>query len=187
VLAAVLVVGVTAAWAGFPNFRNVESTFDPGSPSSGTTTQFARASAAAMPTAASYSPATFYVRFSATEADPTTTFVPYAEGTQGWACANSHGAFTTTAVSGPFAKQGRALTLASDAHGRIVYRGDGLSVGLTPPASLTCPNGQTALVVRLALAKLVLRVVGETKEQPVRYPTSAGWAGHVYARPGFSG
>ncbi|MCP9486824.1 MAG: hypothetical protein MSC30_13260 [Gaiellaceae bacterium MAG52_C11] len=185
-LAAVLAIGVSAAWAGFPNFRVVESTFDPGTATAGGGTSSRVALAAA--TAASFSPATLYVRFSATHADKSSTFVPYAEGTQGWACADAHGAFAgATAVDGPVAALGRHLTLSSDARGRIVYNGNGLAIGLRPPESLSCSSGQTALLVRLSLSKLVLRVVGETHEQTVHYPTSDGWVGQNYTRHGFPG
>src|SRR5215203_5025014 len=91
---AALVIGVTAAWAGFPNMRTADSTFTEGTvvKGGGKTTTSARTLAAVAPSAAlPYAPATLYVHFKATGVSGSPTFTPHVLGTQAWACANSGG------------------------------------------------------------------------------------------------
>ncbi len=191
VATAALAIGVTAAWAGFPNFRTVDSTFDAGTATKGggkTTVGSARvlAAAVAAPRAAS---AAIYVRFSAVGVSRSPTFVPYAEGTQAWACANGGGGWPSDPkkFEGPVGILGSQLSLTADRNGKIVYSGDGLSILLASPEGFSCPGGQTAILVGLTLSKLVLTVAGFDDEEPVDYPTSAGWTGNVFARPGYPG
>ncbi|MBA2536166.1 MAG: hypothetical protein H0V20_01875 [Actinobacteria bacterium] len=192
VATAALAIGVTAAWAGFPNFRTVDSTFDAGTATKGggktATVESARVLAAAVE-APSSAAAVIYVHFSAVGVSRTPEFVPYAEGTQAWACANGGGGWPADPkkFEGPVGILGSQLSLTADRNGKIVYSGDGLSILLASPEGFSCPSGQTALLVGLNLSKLVLRVVGFDEEEAVDYPTSDGWTGNVFARPGYPG
>ena len=192
VVAAALTIGVTAAWAGFPNFRTVDSTFDAGTATKGggktSTIESARVLAAAVGEPRSTA-AAIYVHFSAVGVSRSPTFVPYAEGTQAWACANGGGGWPADPkkFKGPVGILGSQLSLTADRNGKIVYSGDGLSILLASPEGFSCPGGQTAILVGLTLSKLVLTVAGFDDEEPVDYPTSAGWTGNVFARPGYPG
>jgi hypothetical protein len=191
---AALAIGVTAAWAGFPNMRIADSTFTEGTVTKGggKTTTSSRTLAAVAPSAAqTYSPATIYVHFRATGVNEPTTFAPYAEGTQSWACANWGGGWPDDPrkFGSDVVLQGDDIGLSYDKNGRIIYTGDQLELTLSPPSTFVCPSGQTALLVGLSLMKLELwaTVDGVIKKYDVDSPTSAGWVGDVYTRAGYPG
>ena len=189
---AALAVGVTAAWAGFPNFKQADSTFDAGTttkggkPTAPTAGDSTRVLAAAAPSPVS---AAIYVHFRATGINGSPTFVPYADGTQAWACGNNGGGWPADPkkFEGPVNVLGSQLSVQADRNGRIIYTGDELAIILSAPGGFSCPNGQTALLVGLNLSKLVLTVIGFDEEQAVAYPTSDGWTGNAFARPGYPG
>jgi hypothetical protein len=191
---AALAIGVTAAWAGFPNMRVADSTFTEGTvvKGGGKTTTSTRTLAAVAPSAAlPYAPATIYVHFRATGVSGSPTFTPNATGVQAWACANSGGGWPADPKKfvGPALITGSQLSLPIDRNGRIIYTGDELAITFAPPSSFACPTGQTALLVGLNLTRLWITVGlnGATEETNVAYPTSAGWAGNVYTRAGYPG
>ena len=191
---AALAIGVTAAWAGFPNMKIADSTFTEGTvvKGGGKATTSARTLAAAAPSAAqTYSPATIYVHFRATGVSGLPTFTPNATGIQAWACANSGGGWPADPKKfvGPAQVAGSQLSLAADRNGRLIYTADGLAITFAPPSSFACPTGQTALLVGLNLSRLWITVslAGETQDTEVAYPTSAGWVGNVYTRAGYPG
>ncbi len=192
VAVAALAIGVTAAWAGFPNFKQADSTFDAGTATKGGgKTTMALDSTRVLATAGSggSSAATLYVHFRAVGVSGSPTFVPFAAGTQAWACANNGGAWPNDPrkFEGPVEVLGSQLSLTTDRNGRIIYNGDELAITMSAPESFSCPSGQTALLVGLNLSKLVIHVVGFDDEQAVDYPTSAGWTGNIFARPGYPG
>jgi hypothetical protein len=191
---AALAIGVTAAWAGFPNMRIADSTFTEGTVTKGggKTTTSSRTLAAVAPSAAqTYAPATIYVHFRATGVSGSPTFTPNATGLQEWACANSGGGWPADPKKfvGPATVSGSQLTLAADRNGRLIYTADGLAITFAPPTGFACPTGQTALLVGLDLTRLWITVSlgGETQDTEVAYPTSAGWVGNVYTRAGYPG
>ena len=192
---AALAIGVTAAWAGFPNMRQADSTFVEGTVvkgGGGKTTTSGRMLAAVAPSAAqTYSAATIYVHFRATGVSGSPTFTPNATGLQSWACANSGGGWPADPrkFDGPVGVSSTQLTLSADRNGRLIYTDDGLAITFAPPSSFACPTGQTALLVGLTLTRLWITVSldGETRDTEVAYPTSAGWVGSVYTRAGYPG
>ena len=191
---AALAIGVTAAWAGFPNMRQADSTFTEGTVTKGgkpTSSARTLAAAAAPSAAAAYAPATIYVHFRATGVSGSPTFTPNAEGTQAWACANGGGGWPADPRKfvGPAQVVGSQLSLSADRNGRLIYTGDELAIIFAPPPGFACPTGQTALLVGLNLSRLWIEVSlnGDTEDTDVAYPTSAGWVGNVYTRAGYPG
>ena len=192
---AALAIGVTAAFAGFPNMREADSTFSAGTTTKGggkTTTTARTLAAASAPSAVpTYSPATIYVHFKATGVNGSPTFKPYATGNQAWACANWGGGWPADPkkFEGPVGVAGSQLSLSADRNGRLIYTGDELAIFLAPPSTFVCPSGQTALLVGLSLSRLWIKVTldGATEDTDVAYPTSAGWVGNLYTRSGYPG
>jgi len=191
---AALAIGVTAAWAGFPNMRTADSTFTEGTTTKGggKTTTSARTLAAVAPSAAAtYSPATIYVHFKATGVSGSPTFTPHATGKQAWACANWGGGWPADPrkFEGPIDFEGSQLSLSADRNGKLIYTGDELAIYLAPPSTFVCPSGQTALLVGLNLTGLWITVSldGVSQDTDVAYPTSSGWVGSVYTRAGYPG
>ena len=192
---AALAIGVTAAWAGAPNMRTADSTFDAGTTTKGggKTSPTARSLAAASAPSATpaYAPATLYVHFKATGVSGAPTFTPHAAGTQAWACANWGGGWPADPkkFEGPVNLAGTQLSLSADRNGKLIYTGDELAIFLAPPSGFACPSGQTALLVGLSLTRLWLEVTynGATEQTDVAYPTSEGWVGSVFTRSGYPG
>ncbi|MBA2333134.1 MAG: hypothetical protein H0V94_10125 [Actinobacteria bacterium] len=195
VAAAALAVGVTAAWAGFPNFKQADSTFVASSTTKGggkttTATRLSELAAAG----GNSSSATIFVHFSATGVSGSTEFVASLAGEQTWACGNNGGGFPSAPnkVTEPITVSSDTLPL-NTRNGRVSYNGDGLFITLDPPsANLPCPSGQTALLAALRLDSLRIGVDGDIVNFfDVQYPTSAGWGdpypANTYVRSGYSG
>ena len=199
VAALALAVGVTAAWAGFPHFKSVDSTFAEGTTTKGggknatTTTLAASLDAAKAPDAPGFAPAVLTVQFKATGVTGDPWFRGVIDGTQTWACGNWGGGWPADPkkVEGPIGDFVNPLVDVTDRGGNVDYRGHEIKITLLPPEGFACPSGQTALIVSLGITSLELEVwEGGTEflgAEPVKPPTSAGWSGFNYSRVGYPG
>ena len=197
VAALALAVGVTAAWAGFPHFKTVDSTFEEGTTTKGggkkTTSLAVSLDAAKAPSTPAFSPSTIFVHFTANGIQGDPEFKGDIGGTQTWACANWGGGWPADPkkVDGPIGGFVSSIVDVTERQGQLNYNGDQISIVLQPPAAFACPSGQTALLVKLALDYLRLEVYEGGTEflgwEPVNPPTSAGWSGFSYDRADYPG
>ena len=137
---AALAIGVTAAWAGFPNMRIADSTFTEGTVTKGggKTTTSARTLAAVAPSAAQTYSAGDDLR--ALQGDwrqrlADVHAVRHGHAGLGLRELGRRLACRPEEVRGARrCRSGAQLTLAADRNGRLIYTGDELAIRFAPPS-----------------------------------------------------